>query len=295
MMDADDRLLDVLLVDGPEVYVREHRPMIGRAVCVPWWNVRGWLSRPIVPRVVTGDHDRDKASEGAWTPARFEGNRKRKENLIHAGALLVDVDEAGDVDRVASALAKYATINHSTYKSTPAAPRCRAVLLLAEPIDARTYEQTWSVVAAHLVARGFGVDASAKDAGRLGFLPCVRPGAEYRFATTDGKPLDARAVLAAQPPPPKPARRLPAPEHADAYARAALRRAADAVAGSSHGARHYALSREAFRLARPELSLDEGQIASALLPAFVVAAGERRAHEGVRTVRDAVRARRGAA
>jgi hypothetical protein len=278
-------------VDDPEVYVRERRPMIGRALRVTWPNLRIWLSRPIVPRVLTGDHDRDKAIEGAWTPARFEGNRKVKANLVHAGALLVDVDEAGDVDHVAAALAKYAAIVHSTYKSTCAEPRCRVVLLLAEPIDAGTYERMWHLVAAHLTARGFGVDASAKDAGRLGFLPCVRPGVEYRIAATDGKPLDARAVLATQPPPsPRSTARLPDPEHGGAYVRGALRRAAHAVAGSSPGSRHYALSREAFTVAR--LGVDEGEITSVLLPAFVASAGERREHEGRRTIRDAIRARR---
>jgi hypothetical protein len=53
------------------------------------------------------------------------------------------------------------------------------------------------------------------------------------------------------------------------------------------------LSREAFALAR--LGLSDAEIADALLPAFLAAAGERREAEGTRTIRDAVRARRGAA
>jgi hypothetical protein len=178
-MSDDERELDVLLVDDPAVYERQRRPMIGRAVCVPWWNVRGWLSRPIVPRVVTGDHDRDKASEGAWTPARFEGNRKVKANLVHAGALLVDVDEAGDVDRVASALAKYATIIHSTYKSSLDKPRCRAVILLAEPIDASAYERAWNVVAAHTCDR----ETPAKSARAVSATP-LRFAAERTLRAT---------------------------------------------------------------------------------------------------------------
>jgi hypothetical protein len=168
------------------------------------------------------------------------------------------------------------------------------VLALAEPIDAATYERTHAIVRAHLRRADLVADEGAKDASRLSYSPVRRPGARYRFATVDGVPLDARAVLAAQPPPPP--RILPrpvAPEHADAYLRAALRRAADAIASASPGERHYALSREAFSLAR--LGLDEGQIVSALLPAFVAAAGERREYEGGRTIRDAIRARRGAA
>jgi hypothetical protein len=57
--------------------------------------------------------------------------------------------------------------------------------------------------------------------------------------------------------------------------------------------RHFTLCREAFALAR--LGLSESEIEGALLPAFVGVAGERRQHEGIRTIRDAVQARRGAA
>jgi hypothetical protein len=272
---CEEREVDVLLVDDPEVYKRERRPMIGRALRVPWWNLRTWLSRPIVPYMVTGDHDRDKARAGAWTPARFKGNRKLKANLVHAGALLVDVDEAGDVDRVAAAVARYQAIVHSTYKSTPAAPRCRLVLLLAEPLDADTYERTWRVVTAHLTARGFGVDPSGKDAGHLGFLPCVRPGAEYRFAVTDGVPIDGRAVIAVQSPPPSPAPRRPAPrlsdpKRADAYAHAALRRAAEAVATAGEGTRNDTLNKETYGIARLD-GIDDETIEATMLDAALAA------------------------
>lgn len=197
------------------------------------------------------------------------------------------------MERVAAVVARYRAIVHSTFSSTPDAPRCRIVLALAEPIDATTYEATHAVVRARLRGAGVSADEGAKDASRVSYAPVVRPGASYHYRSIDGAPLDARAVLAAQPPPPRSAPRLPPPEHADAYVRAALRRAADTVAGSSPGARHYALCREAYALAR--LGVDEAQIASALLPAFVASAGEARRHEGERSIRDAVRARRGAA
>jgi hypothetical protein len=65
------------------------------------------------------------------------------------------------------------------------------------------------------------------------------------------------------------------------------------VAAAPAGARHAALNREAHALAR--LDLAEHEIAGALLPAFVESAGEGRRREGERTIRDAVRARRGVA
>jgi hypothetical protein len=61
------------------------------------------------------------------------------------------------------------------------------------------------------------------------------------------------------------------------------------VAKASDGERHYTLSKEAFCLAR--LDLTEREIALALVPAFVAVAGEPRRREGERTVRDAIAAR----
>jgi hypothetical protein len=61
-------------------------------------------------------------------------------------------------------------------------------------------------------------------------------------------------------------------------------------AEATPGSRHYFLSREAFALARFDLS--EAEIQGVLLPAFVASAGEHRQREGERTIRDAVFARR---
>jgi hypothetical protein len=235
-----------------------------------------------------------KDEAGAWSPALYDHNVRRKGSLVRIHAMVVDIDENGDVDQVADALARYAAIVHETFSSTSEAPRCRAVLLLAGAIDASTYEETHRVLRAHFLDAGIVADEGAKDASRLSYSPVRRPGAPYRCRTVDGAPLDAAKVLAAQPPRPAPAP-PPAirPGHADAYVRAALTRAADAVSSAGEGIRHYTLSREAFALAR--LGLSDAQIESVLLPAFVAAAGERREREGARTIQDAIKARRGAA
>jgi hypothetical protein len=279
----DDSTLDVLFVPPWRFHAR---PQVGVALQLTWDELARWLSHP------TMGQGKDEA--GAWSPALYRGGVRRKAALAHVDAIVVDVDEGGDVDRVAGVVARYSAIVHSTFSSTPDAPRCRVVLALAEPLGAAMYEATHAVVRSHLRAAGIAADEGAKDASRVSYAPVTRPGASYRYRRIDGVPLDASAVLAAQPPPaPRSSPRPIAPEHRDAYVRGALRRAADAVAGSNPGSRHHALSREAFTLAR--LEVDEGQIASALLPAFVASAGERREHEGRRTIRDAVRARRGAA
>jgi hypothetical protein len=283
MIDADCPALDVLFVPPWRFHAR---PQVGLSLQMTWGELARWLSHPTVGEA--------KDEAGAWSPALYRDGVRRKAALVRSHAIVVDVDEGGDVERVAAAVARYSAILHSTFSSTSAAPRCRITLALAAPIDASTYEATHAIVRAHLRAVGIRADEGAKDASRLSYAPVIRPGASYHYRRIDGGPLDARAVLAAQPaPPPRRARHRLDPRHADAYVRAALRRAADAVAGSSPGTRHYMLSREAFFLAR--LDVDEEQIASALLAAFVASAGEGRENEGRRTIHDAVQARRGVA
>jgi hypothetical protein len=280
---SDDRVLDVLFV-SPERF--RASPQVGTACTMTAHELAAYLSRPTVGEA--------KHDAGAWSPALYRDNLRRKANLVSVGALVVDVDERGDVDAVAEVVSTYRAIVHETFSSTDDAPRCRLVLPLAEPVDAATYEATHTIVRSHLVCAGIVADVGAKDASRLSYSPVRRPDAGYRFRRLDGRPFDARTCLAAQPPPPpRSPERLPDPEHRDAYLRAALRRAADAVSCASEGTRHYMLSREAFALAR--LGLSCAQITATLLPAFVAAAGERREWEGTRTIRDAIRARRGAA
>lgn len=278
-----DTINDVLFVSRDRFHLS---PQVGVRVGMTWLEVVRWLSSPTI-----GDA---KDAAGAWSPARYRDGIRRKSNLEHAWALVVDVDEAGDVDAVAEVVTPYRAVVHETFSSTPEARRCRLVVALAEPVDAPTYEAAHRIARERLAGARIEADEGAKDASRVSYLPVRRPGVGYRFRQLEGRPFDARACLAAQPPPPpRSAPRPVAPEHRDAYVRGAFRRAVDAVASASEGTRHYMLSREAFALAR--LGLSEHEIAATLLPAFVAAAGERREWEGVRTIRDAIRARRGAA
>jgi hypothetical protein len=282
-LDSEGPLFAVLALN-PEQW--RQTPQTGTPCTMSWPMVRAWLSRPS-----WGDA---KDVAGAWSPAKYKGNVRRKSAIEHVSMLVVDVDEAGDVDRVAGELAGYRAVVHETFSSSPEGPRCRVVLPLAAPVDATTYERTHAVVRAHLHAIGIEADDGAKDASRASYVPVRRPGTGYRFRVCDGRPLDASAVLAAQPVAPRRSEFRPVlPENRDRYIRGALCRAAEDVARASAGGRHHELSRQAWSLAR--LGLDEHEIMSALLPAWVVAAGDSRRREGERTIFDACKARRGAA
>jgi len=269
--------LDVLYVRAERF---RRRPQSGAPCRVSWEQLAAYLAAPTVAA--------SKDAAGAWSPARYRNNERLRANLMRASALVVDVDEGGDVERVASALGRYRCIVHSTFSTTRSAPRCRVVLALSSPLSADDYTRVHAVVRAHLQVAGIIADEAAKDASRLSFSPVVRHGGVFDFRTTNGIALDVDAVLLMAPLRPSSAKRQPL--SSTAYARAALDHAALTVARAKPGTRHATLVREAFSVAR--LTISEHEIEQTLLPAFIVAAGEAARDEGVRTIRDAVRARR---
>src|SRR5580658_1563915 len=166
--EPDEPELDVLYL-SPE---RFHcTPQIGTACRMTWPQVVAYLSRPSIGEA--------KGEAGAWSPGLYRDNVRRKSHLVSIAALVVDVDEAGDVDHAARQVQRYRAIVHETFSSTDDSPRCRIVLALTEPIDATTYERAHAIVRAHLRRAGFVADEGAKGASRLSYSPVRRPGARY--------------------------------------------------------------------------------------------------------------------
>lgn len=279
-----EREMDVLHV-SPAQFRRT--PQVGTPRRPTWSSFATWLSVPA--------RGARKDAAGGFSPALYAGGVRRKSVLVHAWLLVIDIDGQGDVDRVADEVSAYDAVVLETFSSTPEAPRCRLLMRLDQPVDGATYERTHLVVRTRLRTRlGVVPDDGAKDVSRLSYAPVRPPGSGYRFRRTSGLALSCARVLAAQPPPPARAvpRLVPA-EHADAYRRGALRRAADAIVAAHEGGRHEAVNREAYALARLGLTLDE--VTGALLPAAVAAMGEPRRREAERTIADGYRARNGAA
>jgi hypothetical protein len=156
MESTAEQMLDVLYV-SPERF--RAKPQIGVARTMTWRDLATYLSRPSIGEA--------KDEAGAYSPALYHDNVRRKASLVRIGALIVDIDENGDVDTVAETVGRYASIIHETFSSTNGAPRCREVLLLAEPVDAATYEQTHAIARAHLRRVDVIADEGAKDASRL--------------------------------------------------------------------------------------------------------------------------------
>jgi hypothetical protein len=281
LADEDDGAEIPVLLLTPEAMVC--KPQVGRPLAMTWSMLAAYYSRPTI-----GDA---KDCVGGLAFGEYRDDIRRKTSFVRTRVLSLDFDSRG-VDDVAPAFAGCLAIVHETYSSEPGAGRARAFIKLdADLTEIPAYEELHRVARAHLRAAGLPPDESAKDCTRLSYSPVRRPGAGYRFRVTRGAPVDALAVIAAQPPPPpRPAHPPPPrPEHRDAYIAGAMRKASANIANASPGERHGTLCREAFALAR--LALSETEIAHALLPAWASVAGEARMREGEKTIVDAVRAR----
>ncbi len=262
------------------------KPQRGRRHLASWPWLAHWTHCPGV--------EADKAAGGGIVFATLRDGIRCKSHVEAVTALCIDHD-AGDVtpQQAFAALSKYRLVLHTTASHRLGAPRWRAIIALTREATPAEYARLWAHVRDALAAAGVTIDAGTKDPCRLWYSPTIREfGAPFEhFAQLDAAPLDVDHVLAraAERSAPRSTSPAPAPEHRDRYVQGALRCAAHAIANASPGERHYALSREAFGLAR--LGLTVSEITAALLPAFVIAAGEARRAEGARTIADAVRAR----
>jgi hypothetical protein len=281
-------MIPVLILTPERLRARQHigLPVIfdDFEMMVTWGSRVTWIDP-------TGDDNADKASAGGIALGTYDGGHRTKKAWRSGRAMTLDLDEDGDVDRIADAIGCSCFV-HETYRSKPGALRCRVYIELAEAVtDVAVYDLAHAIVRRHLASAGEIVDEGAKDSSRLNYVPVREYGTGYRFRRVEGPPLDVVRMLAAQPPPPPRSapRLVPLPENRDRYVSAALARARTNVASATPGGRHLALCRESYSLAR--LALTEAEIADALLPAFVAASGESRRHEGKCAVRDAVHAR----
>jgi hypothetical protein len=264
-------------------------PQVGIHVSETWAGFVRWACHPVTATA--------KDAAGGFTVATLHDGVRRKSHVESVTALAIDHDDGSvSPEEAHEALSSVAHVVLTTASHTLDRPRWRAVAPFDRHPSADEYGRVYPVAAAQFTAAGIALDPSTKDACRLWYSPTVKPGAPFASFVGDGEPIYVDRLLAIadaleRAKPPRPALQPLAPEHRDRYVQAALQKAADAVAGAGEGSRHYTLSREAFTLARPALKLDEGQIESALLPAWVNAAGERREYEGRRTIRDAIHAR----
>ncbi|WP_300340244.1 YfjI family protein [Accumulibacter sp.] len=119
-----------------------------------------------------------------------EGTR-RDVDVLAITALVLDIDKGANLDRTRSALAGRECAIYTTKRSTPTAPRLRAVLPLAAPVSARDWPGTYRQFAAALALPG--LDACAEKLSQPFFAP---PGGGH-FEHMTGEWLDPAPYIAA--------------------------------------------------------------------------------------------------
>jgi hypothetical protein len=286
-----------ILVLGPEAI--EASPHRGTMVHQTWGELVAYVRRPLWRE--------RKDSEGGVALGSFRDGVRRLSHFEHTTLLGLDLDE-GKLSASAffELIGPWCRLVYPTHSSTSVHPKNRAILVLDRALDGPEHKRVMRVMYAHLARVGVQLDPAAKDATRWWFCPLVHPDrvAHYAVHATDetapaipvdrflaqADELDAdhaaevEARRRANPPP------LPASAERHAvYVRGAIARAVEHIARAPEGERHAALNSEAWSLAR--LGLSTAEIGDALIPAFVVAAGQSREAEAVRTVRDACQAR----
>lgn len=164
-------------------------PQVGVRAAASWPELLAWISRPIVAA--------SKSASGGYSFATFRGDVRRLDCVEQVTALVLDIDR-GDarVDHVAEVLAKYRVIAYATFSSTPAHPRCRALVALPRAVSATEYPLLWEHARAHLAAAGVEVDRTARDSSRLWYVPVIGPSTAWELAHHDGAPIDVDVALA---------------------------------------------------------------------------------------------------
>jgi hypothetical protein len=138
-----------------------------------------------------------KESLPGWSAATFDGDRRSGTRVGLVYALVLDQDDGASLADVASVWRGTLAAIHSTWSHTARAPRWRIVVALSRPVTPAEHACVWTSAQARCAAAGLVIDASARDASRLWYVPARRPRARYVLRRLRGVPLDVEAVLAA--------------------------------------------------------------------------------------------------
>ncbi len=301
-----EKLLDVLALpawrlhpDGEiSTFATRH---IGISCQMRWSEFCGYLSRGVLGDPAKyPDPEIAKRQEGGWAGGLYRDSWREHTAFVHTELLTIDIDAHGEIERAAEAFAPFRKAIHSTYKSSPDAPRCRVVLQLAKPCtDLQTYKRAHAALRERLYSWGYirpdrahkikgDIDEGASDGTRLSYAPMYQPGRVFGFLATDGALLDIEQIPEPPKPAPRPVSTTARDRNPDKYREGALRRAESEVRSSLEGQRHESLFKEAASLARPQLGLTDTDIWSALESAALAVMGEGRRFEIERTIRDGI-------
>lgn len=136
-----------------------------------------------------------------WSPTEYRDGYRGRGNagVVSLSALVLDFD-AGDVDAALARWVRYRMAWHTTWSSTAATLRARAIVPLAEPHPA----EHWPAVWAWLRSLGVTADRACSDPARAYYVGCPGADGDWLAEVRDGPLLDVGHLRVA-PPAPRPA------------------------------------------------------------------------------------------
>ncbi|MCL2723175.1 MAG: hypothetical protein FWD69_01945 [Polyangiaceae bacterium] len=163
------------------------RRSIDIATLVEWWTSP--------PAPTPGD----KGKQHAWSAATFRGGRRGLANVEQVTALVFDFDGAVVPMRDVLAALPIACVGHTSWShGTKPGERFRVFVPCDRPMTVREHARLWMLFADVFMGIGAPLDVTTKDASRLWFVPCDRPGYDAH-AILDREVLDVDEALTIAP------------------------------------------------------------------------------------------------
>lgn len=133
----------------------------------------------------------EKAKAPGWQPVRLTAPYRSAANVEHVSCLVLDCDDGTDPETASKAWSDWPHIWHTTWSSTPEAPKVRIVVPLEVPCPVKWFPRLWRWAQERI---GGVADEQAKDASRYYFLPTRGPAGDCRSGVHDpgGYCLDPR-------------------------------------------------------------------------------------------------------
>jgi len=139
------------------------RMPIGSLKAIDWPSFFAEIERDVRTEFKGDDH------HPGWSPAAFDGNRRKLDCVQHVHAMVLDFDQATDtVEAISKRWADYQHCVHTTRKnSSHDAHRARLILPTTRPLTPTEHARIWDAIS----KREPHIDPATKDASRFWFAP----------------------------------------------------------------------------------------------------------------------------
>jgi predicted P-loop ATPase len=143
----------------------------------------------------------EKKTLPGWSPATFDGDRRKRDLVEEVSALVLDYDAGDPFDEVVGAWSSFCGVIHTTPTSTEEHPRLRVVLFVSRSMTVDEHSALYDWALREASRAGHHPDISTRDPSRFWYVPAA--GSSYRAEALGGEVLDVTATVADTTPRPE--------------------------------------------------------------------------------------------